>query len=189
MAEDFPFPTDSEGYTLAKAWFVSIRHPITWLERVVETRGFTPRTQPALMSPEEIRQGIANVLCPPSAWETTGVAVNCERRQDGSVLCHAVLYFKDMVNWEWVRQYCYETHISQARSSSWKMLAFLERGGKGTEVILPPLCQGLPVGDNVAIIKTEAARRRAAERERQKQAARKAAEKRQGIPANPQVEL
>lgn len=146
------FPVDYEGNILARSWVISLRHPQTWLNHVIEARNFTPRQWPETMTPQEVQRAVANTLCPRSAWGTTGVSVSCELTKAMQTVCHVVYYSADPINWWDMKAIVYHSaHIEPARAPTSALLRFLEMGGKGTKVVAPPLSLGLPIGDNLSL--------------------------------------
>lgn len=160
------FPVDYEGNIVAKSWFISIPHIVNWMMRVAEERGFTPRNDPRTMTPLVAQQGIANVLCPRSTWATSGIAVNFEQTRKTTTASHCVLYFTEPVNWWRIHGFVHGANFGPSMSSVYDLNRFLERGGKWKTVIGPIWRQGTPIGDNVALVKMEVARRDLEERRR-----------------------
>lgn len=149
------FPRSHEGDILAHCWMGTVHNPCKWLANVANEMGFTPRKNPWTMSPAEQQKAIANVVCPQKIWDKYGVAVNFE--QDPQTLftsCVVVLCSTNLLNfWTVKYQHFHGAHFVAAKGSVASLNQHLANGSRGRVVITPVLYQGLPLIDNLSLIK------------------------------------
>lgn len=144
---------DEEAYT---TWVAKVSQPTEWLRAVVWEKGFTPQKDPLLMSYAEIQKAIANTLCPPSLFESCGIAVSyCQSnswRWGLEDFCLVVFFSSRSVTLEQITSDIFPTlqgvDIEPAYGTADSLYRLLETGGRRGEAIGRVYRQGLPIRAN-----------------------------------------
>lgn len=144
---------DEEACT---TWVAKVSKPAEWLRAVAWEKSFTPRKDPHLMTFSEIQKAIANTLCPPSLFESCGVAVAyCQSNswQWGlEDFCLVVFFSSRPVTLEQITSDIFPTlqgvDIEPAYGSTESLRRLLETGGRRGEAIGRVYRQGLPIRVN-----------------------------------------
>lgn len=137
-------------------WVVTLNTPAEWLSTVAWKLGFSPRKDPLCMTPVEIQQAVANVLCPPRLSSQIGVSVAYRRStswQDGlSDSCLVVLRMSRPINLIENASDIFPTlqgvDIEPAHGTLEGIRHLLETGGRGGKTVGRILHQGLPIKAN-----------------------------------------
>lgn len=144
-------PRSAGGDQMAYTWVIDVENPSRWLAKYAEEKGFPPNNNPYLMTPDMLKQAVANVICPPGTYAECGIGVNFEMYDPQHTRCRAVYYSRTPKAWWDIKNNHAHggAHFKVAITPVSNLRRLLANGTKGRQTVGEPLYLGTPIGDNM----------------------------------------